>query len=130
MKKKIVKAMIVLLSVIAVIWIAFVVFLAASADKINYYLDEYDIDNATAADVVKVNLHLCRCVKIGETEKSDIVLSRTFLFEPEIMFGYKYTDRLGSTRVYKDKNGSTFSVTATDDWCPYFRVYSITKGII
>ena len=130
MKKKFFKAMIVLLTVIAAVWIAFAVFLAASAEKISYYLDEYDIDNVTSADVVKVNLHLCRYVKIGETEKSDIVLSRSFLFEPEIMLGYEYTDRLGSTRVYKDKNGSTFSVTATDDWCPYFRVYSITKGIV
>ncbi len=101
MKKHDIKVLISMILVLTLVWGTVTVFFVSSSDKIQYYLDEYDI-----------------------------VLSRTLLFEPEIMFGYRYTDRLGTMSVYKDLYGNTFSVVASDDWCPYFRVYYVSKGVI
>lgn len=130
MKKHDIKVLFIMILVLTLVWGTVTVFFVSSSDKIQYYLDEYDIENVSVLDVAEVNLGIKKCVKIGQTDKSDIVLSRTLLFEPEIMFGYRYTDRLGNMSVYKDLYGNAFSVVASDDWCPYFRVYYVSKGVI
>lgn len=130
MKKHDVKILALMTVVIVIVWGCVCLFFAESSDKIEYYLDEYDIENVTVTDVALVDLHLRKYIKIGETEKSDIVLSRTFLFERELMLGYSFSDRLGTGYVFKDRHDNVYTVTGTDDWCPYFRVYYVSKGVI
>ena len=135
MKKKIIKIAKIVLSVFLIVFcigeIAIYSTITHNKDKINEYLDEYDTGTATFQDVMAVNLHLKDYLKIGETEASDIVLSRSWwFFGITLMSRYKKTDRLGSTFVYEDKKGNHYAVTETDDWRRYFRVYSVSKGVI
>ena len=100
-------------------------------EKINEYLEEYDTGTATYEDVRDVNLHIKDYVRIGETQTSDRVLSTEYWnFDAAIMSGFERTERLGNTFVYRDKSGNTYAVTQTDDWCPFFRVYTVTKGVL
>lgn len=135
MKKKIIKIITIALSVLLIVFcigeVAIYSNVTHNKDEINKYLDKYDTGTATFEDVRAVNLHMKNYVKIGETETADIVLSRSYwFFGFTLMNGYKKIDRLGSTFVYEDKKGNHYAVTETDDWCRYFRVYSVSKGVI
>lgn len=135
MKKKIIKTVKVVLAVFLIVACLGEVGIYArvmrNKDIINEYLDEYNTGTATFDDVKAVNLHLKDYVKIGETETSDLVLSRSYwFFGITLMSGYKKSKRFGNIFTYRDKNNNSYSVTATDEWCPFFRVYSVSKGII
>ena len=135
MKNNIIKKISTVLALLFIITLGFeisrAVWITQNKDEINKYLDEYETGTATYEDVRAVNLFLKDYVKIGETEKSDLVLSRSiWFFGATMMFGYKKVDRLGSGYVYKDKNNNTYSVIETNEWCPFFRVYSVSKGVI
>lgn len=135
MKKKIIKRVAVILSVFLIAAcigeIGIYVWITQNEAAINKYLEEYNIDSATYEDVRAVNLHFKDYVKIGETENSDLVLSRSYwFFGITLMSRYKKVDRMGNAFIYKDSDDNRYVVVQTNDWCHFFRVYSVTKGVI
>ncbi len=131
-KRRIVVSVIVSLAAVFVIFeiVTFSV-LMLNRNKINGYLDKYDTGTATFGDVAAVNLYLKDYVKIGETENSDLVLSRSWwFFGLTVMKNYKKVDQLGTAFIYEDKDNNTYYVIETDEWCHFFRVYSVSKGVI
>lgn len=135
MKKEIIKRVVVVVSVLLITAcigeIGIFVWIMRNEDTINKYLEEYNTGSATYEDVRAVNLHFKDYVKIGETENSDLVLSRSYwLFGITLMSRYKKVDRMGNAFVYKDSDDNSYVVVQTDDWCHFFRVYSVTKGVI
>lgn len=126
MKKK--KLIAVIVSLAVLLFVGIGVF---SAVMINRYLEEYDTGSATFRDVVEVNLDIKDYVKIGESENYDYVLAKgSWSFKSSVMKDYDNTDRLGSAFLFEDKENNPYWVIQTDDWCFFFRVYYISKGVI
>ena len=127
--KKAAAAVAVCLTAVLLAEIGLFAWVTSNKDTINGYLDEYETGTATFEDVRAVNLFWKDYVKIGETEKSDIVLSRSYwLFGLTIMRGCKKTDRMGNMFCYEGRHGETLTVVQTDEWCPFFRVYYVSKA--
>ena len=126
MKKK--RVILVIVSLVVILFVGIGLF---SAVMINRYLDEYDTGSATLHDVVEVNLNIKDYVKVRESEEFDYVLARSGQsFKDTVMKDFDNTDRLGSAFLFKDKEDNPYWVIQTDDWCFFFRVYGITKGVI
>ena len=126
MKKK--KVIGVIVSLVVILFVGIGLF---SAIMINRYLDEYDTGSATFRDVVEVNLNIKDYVKVHESEEFDYVLARSgWSFKDTVMKDFDNTDRLGSAFLFEDKEDNPYWVIETDDWCFFFRVYGITKGVI
>ena len=129
--KRVKRALLICLTAVLVIEALIFVMLLYSKSEIEEYLEVYDTGTATYEDIMMVDLNLKDYVRIGGNETYDYVLSRSYwLFDATVMADYKRVDRMGSAFIYEGSGGKTYVLIETDDWCRYFRVYSISKGVL
>lgn len=98
------------------------------------YLKEYGYGVKELPQTVAVYFHLDDGFTVKEKENgSSVFIGReNLLFYNDLIkkYGYREIDRLGTVFVYKKEDSeeiTDFTVSATGDWCHWFRVYVITN---
>ena len=131
MKRKKIKIVLLALPILCVIFFLF------TEMNIMKYLKEYSYGEEELLQTTLVYFHLSEGFTVGNEGEYSVFIGRhSDIYEDVVgRKGYYEADRMGTTGFYNKKGEIKeeehifdFTITSTEDWCHWFRVYKLSDG--